>query len=56
MTWELGDTERFVKEAIDDGTVDAVVAAGGDGTVNEVHAAGRSAYEAWLGLHFRLAY
>ena len=36
MTWEQADTERYVGEAVASGTVDAVVAAGGDGTVNEV--------------------
>ena len=41
MTWEQADTERYVAEAMASGTVDAVVAAGGDGTVNEVLTAGR---------------
>ena len=35
VTWEDGDAERYVAEAIADG-VDAVVAAGGDGTLSEV--------------------
>ena len=34
-TWEDGDAERYVAEAIADG-VDTVVAAGGDGTLSEV--------------------
>ena len=33
VTWEKGDARRFVSEA---GTVDLVIAAGGDGTLNEV--------------------
>ena len=41
MTWEQFDTERYVAEAMASGTVDAIVAAGGDGTVNEVRTAGR---------------
>ena len=41
MTWEQADTERYVAEAVASGTVDAIVAAGGDGTVNEVLTAGR---------------
>lgn len=39
VTWEQADTERYVAEAMASGTVDAVVAAGGDGTVNEVASA-----------------
>ncbi len=35
VTWESGDAERYVAEAIADG-VDTVVAAGGDGTLSEV--------------------
>ena len=35
VTWEGGDTERYVTEAIEDG-VDTIVAAGGDGTLSEV--------------------
>ena len=35
VTWEDGDAERYVAEAIADG-VDTVIAAGGDGTVSEV--------------------
>ena len=35
VTWEEGDAERYVAEAIADG-VDTVVAAGGDGTLSEV--------------------
>jgi len=35
VTWEPGDAERHVAEAIADG-VDTVVAAGGDGTLSEV--------------------
>lgn len=38
VTWESGDAERYVAEAITDG-VDSVVAAGGDGTLSEVAAA-----------------
>ncbi|MFV1984964.1 MAG: diacylglycerol kinase family protein, partial [Thiohalomonadales bacterium] len=34
-TWEGGDVERLVQEAINDGC-QRVVAGGGDGTVNEV--------------------
>ncbi len=37
VTWESGDAERYVSEAIDDG-VDTIVAAGGDGTLSEVAA------------------
>ena len=33
VTWEKGDAQRFVSEAVD---VDLVIAAGGDGTLNEV--------------------
>lgn len=35
VTWEGGDAERYVSEAIADG-VDTIVAAGGDGTLSEV--------------------
>jgi lipid kinase YegS len=35
VTWEAGDAERYVAEAIADG-VDTVVAGGGDGTLSEV--------------------
>jgi lipid kinase YegS len=35
VTWEGGDAERYVAEAIADG-VDTVIAAGGDGTLSEV--------------------
>jgi lipid kinase YegS len=35
VTWESGDAERYVAEAIADG-VDTIVAAGGDGTLSEV--------------------
>lgn len=35
VTWEPGDAERYVAEAIADG-VDTVIAAGGDGTLSEV--------------------
>lgn len=35
VTWEVGDAERYVAEAIADG-VDTVIAAGGDGTLSEV--------------------
>ncbi len=35
VTWEAGDAERFVAEAIEDG-VEVVIAAGGDGTFSEV--------------------
>lgn len=37
VTWEDGDAERYVAEAIRDG-VDTVIAAGGDGTLSEVAA------------------
>jgi lipid kinase YegS len=35
VTWEAGDAQRYVNEAIADG-VDVIVAAGGDGTLGEV--------------------
>jgi lipid kinase YegS len=35
VTWEAGDAERYVAEAIADG-IDAIVAGGGDGTLSEV--------------------
>ncbi len=38
VTWEAGDVDRFVDEAIADG-VDSIVAAGGDGTLSAVAAA-----------------
>ncbi|APO96227.1 lipid kinase YegS [Xanthomonas vesicatoria] len=38
VTWEEGDAERYVAEAVADG-VHTVVAAGGDGTLSEVAAA-----------------
>lgn len=37
MTWEAGDAERYVSEAIADGA-DTLIAAGGDGTLSEVAA------------------
>ncbi|WP_027080932.1 lipid kinase YegS [Luteimonas mephitis] len=38
VTWEAGDADRYVAEAIGRGT-DGVIAAGGDGTLSEVAAA-----------------
>lgn len=38
VTWEHGDAERYVAEAIEEG-VDTLIAAGGDGTLSEVAAA-----------------
>ena len=35
VTWEAGDAERYVAEAIADG-IDTIVAGGGDGTLSEV--------------------
>ena len=35
VTWEAGDAERYVSEAIVDGA-DTIIAAGGDGTLSEV--------------------
>lgn len=35
VTWETGDAERYVAEAIADG-IDTLIAAGGDGTLSEV--------------------
>ena len=35
VTWESGDAERYVSEAIADGA-DTIIAAGGDGTLSEV--------------------
>lgn len=35
VTWEAGDAERYVAEAIGDG-VDTIIAAGGDGSLSEV--------------------
>ena len=35
VTWESGDAERYVREAVADG-VDTIVAGGGDGTLSEV--------------------
>ena len=46
VTWEAGDATRFAREAVADarrGTVEAIVAGGGDGTVNEVFAASLAA-------------
>lgn len=37
VTWEAGDAERYVSEAIADGA-DTLIAAGGDGTLSEVAA------------------
>ena len=37
VTWEAGDAERYVSEAIADGA-DTIIAAGGDGTLSEVAA------------------
>lgn len=39
VTWEGGDAARLVAEALAQGSVDTVVAAGGDGTLNEVASA-----------------
>jgi diacylglycerol kinase family enzyme len=36
VTYESGDSERFVAEALQNNS-DVIVAAGGDGSVNEVH-------------------
>ena len=36
VTYEAGDSDRFVKEALNLKDVDVIVAAGGDGSVNEV--------------------
>ena len=38
VTWEHGDAERYVAEAIENG-IDTVIAGGGDGTLSEVAAA-----------------
>ena len=38
VTWEEGDAERYVAEAVSDGA-DCIVAAGGDGTLSEVASA-----------------
>ena len=38
VTWEAGDAERYVSEAIADGA-DTLIAAGGDGTLSEVSTA-----------------
>jgi len=35
VTWEAGDAERYVAEAIADG-IDTIIAAGGDGTLSQV--------------------
>jgi len=48
VTWEQADTERYVGEALALGTVDAVVAAGGDGTVNEVSATSEVSHTALM--------
>ena len=36
VTYEDGDSDRFVSEALQDRGYDVIVAAGGDGSVNEV--------------------
>ena len=36
MTYESADSERYVAEALSDGSYDTIVAAGGDGSINEV--------------------
>lgn len=36
VTYEDGDNDRFVGEALEDKGYDVIVAAGGDGSVNEV--------------------
>ena len=36
VVYEKADTERYLKEALDMGTVDVLVCAGGDGSINEV--------------------
>lgn len=38
VTWEAGDAERYVREAVDVGAV-TIIAGGGDGTLNEVASA-----------------
>ena len=38
VTWERGDADRYVAEAIADG-VDTIIAGGGDGTLSAVAAA-----------------
>ena len=37
VTYEAADSERYVAEALEDGSYDTIVAAGGDGSINEVH-------------------
>lgn len=54
VTWEAGDAEREVAEAIDAG-IDTIIAAGGDGTLSEVattlaHRDASAAALPWLGL------
>jgi len=39
VTYESGDSERIVAEALQNKS-DVIVAAGGDGSVNEVHISG----------------
>ena len=36
VTYEEDCTERLVKEAVDRGDVDTIIAAGGDGSINQV--------------------
>ncbi len=38
VTYEPGDSDRIVEEALASKNVDAIVAAGGDGSVNEASA------------------
>lgn len=49
VTWEAGDGERYVAEAVDEG-IDTVIAAGGDGTLSEVATALAHREEAAEGL------
>lgn len=44
MTYEASDSERYVSEALEDGSYDTIVAAGGDGSINEVGAHVHSSY------------
>ncbi|MCX5516287.1 lipid kinase YegS [Kaistia algarum] len=39
VTFEAGDASHFAREAVEDESLDAIIAGGGDGTVNEVFAA-----------------
>ncbi|KAK9822273.1 hypothetical protein WJX74_002034 [Apatococcus lobatus] len=39
VTYEAADSERYVAEAIEDGSYDTIVAAGGDGSINEIGSA-----------------